>query len=187
MTTTILTIAGSLRRESHNAALLDEVAKLATVSDLGVYVERCPVSIGDLPHYDADVEAAGDPAAVAAFKDAIRAADALLIATPEYNGGIPGVLKNALDWASRPAGTDLLKGKPAAVISASPARFGGQAARAAVVDVLQRCGAVVVPGPVVAIGQVDQPRASGRGLTSEAHIKEALLELLRRLGQQVEL
>lgn len=187
MTTTILAIPGSLRRGSYNAALLDEVAKLGPVSGLDMCVEACPVSIGALPHYDGDVEASGDPAPVAEFKAAIRAADALLIATPEYNGGMPGVLKNALDWASRPAGNDLFNGKPAAVISASPARFGGQAARAAVIDVLQRCGALVVPTPVVTVGQADRLIAAGHGFTSEAHTREALLELLRRLSHGVEL
>jgi chromate reductase, NAD(P)H dehydrogenase (quinone) len=77
-----------------------------------------------IPLYDGDVEAEGDPAAVAAFKAAIRAADAILVVCPEYNHGVPGVLKNAIDWASRPPRTAPLGGKPAAILGASPGMTG---------------------------------------------------------------
>lgn len=81
-----------------------------------------------IPSYNGDVEAKGDPAPVAAFKRAIKESDALLIATPEYNYGIPGVLKNAIDWASRPPRKSVLNGKPVAIMGASPG--GGGTARA---------------------------------------------------------
>jgi len=74
--------------------------------------------LGDVPLYNADVEAQGDPEAVVALKSAIREADALLIATPEYNYGVPGVLKNAIDWASRPPSGSMLAGKPTALLGA---------------------------------------------------------------------
>ena len=95
----VVEFAGSLRRGSFNRALLDAARQLApsrmTIS---------PIEIGDLPFYNADVEAEGDPAAVVEFKAATRAADGILIATPEYNDGIPGVLTTAIDWARvRPA------------------------------------------------------------------------------------
>jgi chromate reductase len=76
--------------------------------------------MADVPLYDQDVEAGGDPEPVQALKGAIREADALLIATPEYNHGVPGVLKNAIDWASRPARDSVLSGKPTAILGASP-------------------------------------------------------------------
>src|SRR5438046_9172127 len=76
--------------------------------------------LGDIPPYNDDVMAKGDPEPVAAFKTAIREADAMLIATPEYNYGVPGVLKNAIDWASRPSNNSVLNRKPAAIMGCSP-------------------------------------------------------------------
>jgi chromate reductase, NAD(P)H dehydrogenase (quinone) len=111
----VLGFAGSLRRESYNRALLRALQEEAP--------EGMTIDIFDLdaiPLYNADVEAAGDPAPVAAFKEAIRRADTLLIATPEYNHGVPGVLKNAIDWASRPPRQSALDGKPLGIIGASP-------------------------------------------------------------------
>jgi chromate reductase len=109
-------IAGSLRRASYNRALLRAAQELAPE---GMEI-RIFDGIGDLPLYDEDVEAQGDPAPVQALKRAIGEADALLIATPEYNHGVPGVLKNAIDWASRPPRGSVLAGKPAAIFGASP-------------------------------------------------------------------
>src|SRR4029453_18977368 len=104
---------------SHNRALLRTAREL-----LPVGVELVEHEIGALPFYDGDVEAAGDPEAVVGLKQAIREADALLIATPEYNRGVPGVLKNAIDWASRPPLGSPLTGKPVAVMGASTRRGG---------------------------------------------------------------
>ena len=115
----VLGIAGSLRSASYNRALLRAARELAPAG-----AEIVDFDLRELPFYDGDVEAAGDPEAVAAFKDAIRAADALLIATPEYNHGLPGVLKNAIDWASRPALASPLAGKPVAIMGASTGRGG---------------------------------------------------------------
>ena len=109
----ILGIAGSLRESSYNRALLRAAREL-----LPEGVELVEHDLRDLPFYDGDVEAAGDPDSVVAFKEAIRDADALLIATPEYNRGVPGVLKNAIDWASRPALASPLTGKPVAIMGA---------------------------------------------------------------------
>jgi chromate reductase len=109
----ILGIAGSLRHGSYNRALLREAELLAPP---GVELEQ--FDRRDLPLFDADVEAAGDPPAVRELKDAIRDADALLIATPEYNRGTSGVLKNAIDWASRPPFGSPLTGKPVAIMGA---------------------------------------------------------------------
>ena len=93
----VVGFAGSLRRGSFNRALLDAARQLAPSR---MSISR--IEIGDLPFYNADVEAERDPAAVVEFKAAIRAADGVIIATPEYNDGIPGVLTTAIDWGSRP-------------------------------------------------------------------------------------
>ncbi|HWK41182.1 MAG TPA: NAD(P)H-dependent oxidoreductase, partial [Croceibacterium sp.] len=115
----ILGIAGSLRAGSLNRALLRAAADLAPA---GVTIER--FDLMQVPLYNGDVEEAGDPPGVAAFKQAIAAADGVLIATPEYNHGVPGVMKNAIDWASRPPRGAPLGGKPVGLIGASPGMTG---------------------------------------------------------------
>jgi chromate reductase, NAD(P)H dehydrogenase (quinone) len=115
----VIAFAGSLRRNSLNRALVRAARELAPE---GLTIES--LEIGGLPFYNGDVEAAGDPPAVTAFKDALRAADGVLIATPEYNDGIPGVLGTALDWGSRLPGRAPLSGKPVAVMGASPSQIG---------------------------------------------------------------
>jgi chromate reductase len=111
--------------------------------------------IGTLPFFNEDLEAAGDPEVVRRFKDAIRNANAVLIATPEYNGAVPGVLANAMDWASRPTGRTVLHNKPVAVMGAVLGRSGSVNVQAALRGVLSRVGAVVVPDLQVLV-----PRAS---------------------------
>jgi chromate reductase len=111
----ILGFAGSLRRSSLNRALLRAAAGLAPE---GMAIEI--FDLADVPLYNGDVEAEGDPPGVDRFKQAIRAADGVLMVTPEYNHGVPGVMKNALDWASRPPGDAPLGGKPVGIIGASP-------------------------------------------------------------------
>ncbi len=111
--------AGSLRKASFNRALLRAAVELAPA---GMTIEV--LEIRGIPVYDADVEAEGDPAPVAEFKRAVDAADGLLIATPEYNYGVPGVTKNVIDWASRPPRKSVLDGKPVAVMGATPGMWG---------------------------------------------------------------
>lgn len=118
--TTILGLSGSLRRASFNAGLLRAAAEIAPE---GVRVEIGDIS--DVPLYNADVEAAdGLPHAVIRLQDQLRAADGLLLVTPEYNNGIPGVFKNAIDWMSRGDGLAMFAGKPVALLGASPGGFG---------------------------------------------------------------
>ena len=140
MGTTILGIAGSLRADSFNRRLLLTDAEDVSSSVNVVLWDR----LAQIPAFDEDREADSIPASVADLRRAIRAADAVLIATPEYNRSIPGALKNALDWASRPFATNPLRGKPAAVISASPSPRGGQAAQEDLRRVLRVIGADVV-------------------------------------------
>ena len=101
--------------------------------------------LAGLPFYDADVEAIGIPSAVTALRRAMAAADVVVMVTPEYNGTVPGVLANAVDWLSRPHGESVLQGKPVLVLSASPSRFGGVRAANHFRTVLERIGAEVLP------------------------------------------
>jgi chromate reductase len=136
----VLGIAGSLRRGSYNHALLREAAERLPAGAELVEFEL----LREIPPFDADLEAAETPAAVAELRRTMREADAVLIATPEYNHSIPGVLKNALDWASRPAGQSALMGKPAAVIGASTGMFGAVWAQAETRKVLSALGGRVL-------------------------------------------
>jgi chromate reductase len=111
----VLGIAGSLRRASYNRALLKAAQELAPD---GLTIEV--FDLLDVPLYNGDVEAQGEPAAVAELRRAIHAADGVLMVTPEYNHCVPGVMKNAVDWASRPPGSAALDEKPVGIIGASP-------------------------------------------------------------------
>ena len=143
---TLLGIAGSLRQGSHNRALLRAAEEL-----LPAGVELQQFDLRDLPPYDGDVEAAGDPEAVTVLKDAIGAADGLLIATPEYNRGVPGVLKNAIDWASRPPLASPLAGKPVAIMGASTGLGGTARAQEQLRAALEFPGADVLDEPRVLV------------------------------------
>ncbi len=113
-------LSGSLRAGSLNTALLTNVVALAAPSiEIGVF-DR----VGNIPLFDADIADTGDPPAVAELRAAIRASDALVVVTPEYNFGVPGVLKNALDWVSIPPGSSGLEGLPVAILGASPGLLG---------------------------------------------------------------
>lgn len=133
MTKTILGLSGSLRRASFNTGLLRAAADLAPE---GARVEIG--SIRDVPLYDGDLEAAqGLPPAVAHLQAQLQDADGVLMVTPEYNNGVPGVFKNAIDWMSRGPGLKLWAGKPVAVIGASPGGFGTMMAQAHWLPVLR--------------------------------------------------
>jgi chromate reductase len=136
----VLGISGSLRRDSYNSALLRAAAERLPGEVELVTFDR----LAEIPAYDADLEATDAPDAVAELRQAMRDADAVLVSTPEYNHSIPGALKNALDWASRPAGESALNGTPAAVVSASTGMFGGVWAQAETRKVLGALGGRVV-------------------------------------------
>lgn len=121
----IVGIAGSLRRGSFNRALLHSAIALAPPS-----LRIVTATLDDIPLYNADIDAEVPPAPVRALRDAVRIAHGLLIATPEYNHGVPGVLKNALDWLSRPPRASALQGKVAAIMGASPGMTGTARAQA---------------------------------------------------------
>ena len=136
---TVLGIAGSLRAGSFNAQLLRLAAEELPE---GVELEAFD-GLAEIPPYDHDLEGLSSPA-VDRLKAAIAEADAILVATPEYNGSIPGALKNALDWASRPFPDNCLRGKPVAVIGASTGLFGARWAQAELRKVLNTIGASVL-------------------------------------------
>lgn len=154
----VLGITGSLRRDSYNHALLREAAERLPAGAELVEFDR----LREIPPYDADLEASETPAAVAELRRAMREADAVLVATPEYNHSIPGVLKNALDWASRPAGQSALTGKPAAVIGASTGMFGAVWAQAETRKVLGSLGGRVV--------EEELPVAHAADLYNDGHL-----------------
>jgi chromate reductase len=171
----VLGISGSLRHDSHNSALLRAAAeRLPAGAELEVY-ER----LAEIPPYDEDVEANGVPEAVQDLREAIRAADAVLIATPEYNHSIPGQLKNALDWASRPAGESALNGTPAAVIGASTGMFGAVWAQAELRKVLGAMGGRVLEAELP-IAHAAELR-DGTHLELEPNQSEQLEEILAQL------
>jgi NAD(P)H-dependent FMN reductase len=118
---TVLALVGSLRTASINRQLAELAAQSAPDGVTVVVYD----GLGDLPFYNEDIDTADAPAAVSALRAAAAGADAALVVTPEYNGSIPGVLKNAIDWLSRPFGASALKGKPLAVIGTALGRYGG--------------------------------------------------------------
>lgn len=157
--TRILGISGSLRAGSYNTALLHAARDLA-----GEGVELEIATLHGIPLYDGDAESAdGIPAAVEALKAQIRAADGLLLSTPEYNNGIPGVFKNAIDWLSRPASgiAELFGGRPVALIGASAGGFGTVLSQAAWLPVLHTLGADHWSGRKLLVSRAGQAFAEG--------------------------
>jgi chromate reductase len=138
--TRILGISGSLRRDSHNTELLRAAAETA-----GPDMEfQLYDGLKDVPPYDEDDDVHPRPDGVARLDEAIEAVDAVLFATPEYNSSIPGQLKNAIDWISRPVATNVLRNKPVAVVGASTGAFGAVWAQAELRKVLAALGARVL-------------------------------------------
>jgi chromate reductase, NAD(P)H dehydrogenase (quinone) len=174
--TTVLGISGSLRRDSHNTSLLRAAAELLPP---GAELEMA--EIADLPLYSEDLDSDPPPAAVARLRDQIARADAVVISTPEYNASIPGGLKNAIDWASRPFPDHAFKDKPVLVIGASTGLFGAVWAQAEVRKVLDHIGADVIDSELP-IGQAHESIHD-----SELAEQTAATELERQLAVLVAL
>jgi chromate reductase len=171
----VLAIAGSLRRGSHNRALLLSAAELLPAE---VEFELFD-DLKAIPPYDEDDDVEPAAPAVARLRTAIAGADALLISTPEYNSSIPGPLKNALDWASRPLATSVLRNKPVAVIGASTGAFGAVWSQAELRKVLGAAGARVLDVEL-AVGHAAE-RFDAAGRLSDAQLREELAEVLATL------
>jgi chromate reductase len=171
----ILGISGSLRRDSYNTRLLGAAADLFPDNVEFELWGR----LKEVPPYDEDDDTEEAPAAVAAFRQAIAGADAVLIATPEYNSSVPGQLKNAIDWASRPLATNPLRNKPVAVVGASTGAFGAVWAQAELRKVLAATGARVVEGEV-AVGHAPT-RFDEDGRLVDENLLEQLEEVVAGL------
>jgi len=175
----VLGISGSLRRDSFNTALLRAAAERLPGGVEFVAFER----LAEIPAYDTDLEELETPAAVAELREAMREADAVLVSTPEYNSSIPGALKNALDWASRPAGESALMGTPAAVIGASTGMFGAVWAQAETRKVLGAIGPRVLDIELPVPGADQQFPADGR--LADEDIELQIVALLEALADAV--
>ncbi len=170
----VLGISGSLRRDSHNTKLLRAAGELVEAQAGAEFVLY--EDLKAIPPYDADDDVSDGPAAVASLRKAIDEAEAVVFATPEYNSSIPGQLKNAIDWASRPLATNVLRNKPVAVVGASTGMFGAVWAQAELRKVLAATGARVVEGEV-AVGHAHE-RFDEQGRLNDSTLLEALRDTL---------
>jgi len=174
----ILGISGSLRHDSHNTQLLRAAAEALPG---GVGLELWD-GLKAVPPYDQDDDVQPAPAAVAALREAIAGADAVLFATPEYNSSIPGVLKNALDWVSRPLATNALRNKPVAVVGASTGAFGAVWSQAELRKVLAAIGARVLEGDL-AVGHAPS-RFDEHGRLIDDDVRDQLREVVEALAAE---
>ncbi len=171
----VLGIAGSLRRASYNRGL---VRAAAAVAPPGTLVE--PFDLAPIPLYDEDLRQRGEPEPVRRLKERIAAADAVLFATPEYNYSIAGVLKNAIDWASRPPATTPLLGKPVAVMGASSGGFGTTRAQLALRQVFVYVGSLCLPKPELMVSKAAEKFDADGNLTDPS-TREGVRALLTAL------
>ena len=171
----ILAISGSLRDASNNTALLRALREEAPG---GVDVELWS-GLKEIPPYDADDDVVPGPAKVEAFRSLVREVDAVFFATPEYNSSVPGALKNALDWASRPLATNAFRNKPVAVIGSSAGAFGGVWAAAELRKVLGAMGARVVDAEL-AVGHAAEKLDADGNLVDD-DVRDGLREALETL------
>jgi len=171
----VLGFPGRLRRDSYNRKLLQAAAH---VFPKGVVFEFW-LGIGDLPAYNEDLDRAEPPATVVRLRHDVANADALLLATPEYNSSVRGGLKNTLDWASRPYPTNVLRRKPVAVIGASTGFFGAVWAQAELRKILSACGARVLDRQLPVARAADAFAPDGSLVDPE--LTAALAELVRDL------
>jgi chromate reductase, NAD(P)H dehydrogenase (quinone) len=171
----ILGIAGSLRKQSFNRMALQAAAKLVPNDAVLETFD----DLDQIPPFNQDDEA-NPPAVVAELKRRIRAADAILFVTPEYNYSVPGVLKNAIDWASRPYGDSAWSGKPVAIMSASGGIFGGARAQYALRQSFVFLNMFAVNQPEVMIGKANEKFDANGNLTDETS-KKLMTQLLQNL------
>jgi chromate reductase, NAD(P)H dehydrogenase (quinone) len=171
----VLAISGSLRRDSHNTTLLRAAAELLPPP---VELELFD-GLKAVEPYDEDDDRGGGPAGAARLREAIEAADAILIATPEYNSSLPGQLKNAIDWASRPLGTNALWGKPVAVVGASTGTFGAIWSQAETRKTMAASGARVIEKDLP-VGHADEAFTDD-GRLAEVELRERYVEILDEL------
>lgn len=179
----LLAIPGSLRRGSYNRRLLEAAIECAPP---GLSI-RIYDGLSRIPLFDEDLEedAGGGPAEVQRLRALVQAADGLLIATPEYNQSFPGVLKNALDWLSRPAPDEVLAGKPVALIGATAGRWGTRLAQAALRQVLHATESRVLPSPSLFAAEAGR-LFDGAGRLVDPGTREQLRTLLSALERWID-
>jgi chromate reductase, NAD(P)H dehydrogenase (quinone) len=175
----ILAISGSLREASNNTALLRALREEAPE---GVEIELWQ-GLKELPPYDSDDDVVPGPSTVEAFRSLVREVDAVFFATPEYNSSIPGALKNALDWASRPLATNAFRNKPVAVISSSAGAFGGVWAAAELRKVLGAMGARVSEAEL-SVGHAAE-KLDDQGRVTDEDVLQGLRDALDTLFAEV--
>jgi len=177
----VLGISGSLRRASHNTALLRHAGELfeAEGAEFELYD-----GLRDIPPYDEDDDVDNGPEAVARLRAAVAEADAVFFSTPEYNHSIPGALKNAIDWVSRPMATNPLRNKPVAVIGASTGMFGAVWAQAELRKVLGATGARVVHSEVP-VGHA-HTRFDDDRRVNDPNLEEQVLAVVQSLLAEVQ-
>jgi len=175
----VLAISGSLRAGSNNTALLRALREEAPE---GADVEIWN-GLREIPPYDGDLDVVPGPAPAEAFRDLVREVDAVFFATPEYNSSVPGALKNALDWASRPVATNSFRNKPVAVISSSAGAFGGVWAGAELRKVLGAMGARVAEAEL-AVGHAHE-KFDDEGHLADDDVRQGLREALETLLAEV--
>lgn len=175
----VLAISGSLREASNNTALLRALREEAPS---GVEIELWH-GLKEIPPYDADDDVVPGPETVEAFRELVRGADAVFFATPEYNSSIPGALKNALDWASRPLATNAFRNKPVAVVSTSAGAFGAVWSAAELRKVLGAMGARVTEAEL-AIGHADE-KFDDEGRLADDDVRQSLRDALDTLLAEV--
>ncbi|HEY3612444.1 MAG TPA: NAD(P)H-dependent oxidoreductase [Gaiellales bacterium] len=176
----ILGISGSLRAGSLNTHLLHAAIEIAPA---GMQITEY-TGIGELPHYNAELDGEAPPAGVAQLREAIIAADGLLVVTPEYNYSIPGVLKNAIDWASRPVPNSSLRFKPIASMGAAPGNFGTIRGQLALRQMLLSTESHVVVKPEVHVFHAKERFDEAGRLTDEG-TRALVLDLLDALARVV--
>ncbi|GED69323.1 hypothetical protein BRE01_30250 [Brevibacillus reuszeri] len=171
----LLAISGSLRQKSSNTALMNAIIGLAPES------MKCNIyeGLGDLPHFNPDIDVDEGPAPVRELRKQLMEADGVLFCTPEYGNGVPGVLKNALDWL---VSTTVIMNKPTAVISASPSPMGGDKAHASLLLTLNMINAEIVEKGTLIIPHITM-KMNSDGAITDAELKQELLAVLQELEQ----
>jgi chromate reductase len=172
----VTAFAGSLRKASLNRALL-RAAKALSPADMVIDI----FDLAEVPLYNGDVEAQGDPAAVAALKDSIRQADGVLMVTPEYNHGVPAVTKNAVDWCSRPPSGAVLNSKPVAIIGASPGMAGTARGQSQLRQAFEFTNSYCMPQPELLVFKAHE-KFDAEGALTDAATSERLAAFLVAFG-----
>jgi chromate reductase len=175
----VLAISGSLRSGSYNTALLRALREEAP-ADVEIELWQ---GLKGIPPYDSDDDVVPGPEAVEAFRELVREVDAVFFATPEYNSSVPGALKNALDWASRPIATNSFRNKPVAVISSSAGAFGGVWAAADLRKVLGAMGARVTAAEL-AVGHSHE-KFDDDGHLIDHDVRQGLRDALQTLVAEI--